>query len=105
MCIRDSYNDYRSGWWMGPGYFKLVPTEGDPSWAERGAWVVDYLQVPDGAVPEGWPPVVPNERGPQRLVYAGTRDFMRRVSEHVSVGRPFKGDDPLPFCFVVCRED
>ena len=66
-------------------------------------WVVDYFKVPDGPVPASWPWVVPNWVGPQVLVYNGTRDFMRKVSEHVSVGKPWSRLGELPFCFVLVR--
>ncbi len=99
------YNDAPSGRLVGPGYFVVVSTEGHPAWQERGAWVVDYFQHPDGAVPDGWPRVRSNKKGLQRLVYHGTRDFMRRVSEHVSIGAAFKGDMALGHYFTLCRED
>lgn len=88
---------------IGPGYFQLVPTAGNPEWEARGAWVVDYFRIPDGPVADGWPWVVPNWVGPQILVYSGTRDFMRKVSEHVSVGKPWARTGALPFCFSLTR--
>lgn len=97
------YNEGGARWLIGPGYFQLVPTAGNPLFESRGAWVVDYHQVPDSPVPEGWPWVVPNWVGPQVLVYNGTRDFMRKVSEHVSVGKPWSRLGELPFCFVLTR--
>lgn len=36
-------------------------------------------------------------------VYDGTRDFMRRVSRHRSVGKPWGRLGSLPFCFVLVR--
>ncbi|MCA9535522.1 MAG: hypothetical protein KC593_17635 [Myxococcales bacterium] len=99
------YNDAPSEQLVGPGYFVLVSTEGNTKWAPRGAWVVDYFQHPDGAVPPQWPRVRPNSEGLQRLVYMGTRDFMRRVSQHVSIGAAYKGEKPLDHYFTLCRED
>lgn len=99
------YNDAPTQRLVGPGYFVLVPTAGNPEWERRGAWVVDYFQVPDGPVPLGWPNVVPNTKGLQRFVYHGTRDFMRRVSSHVSIGAAYKGEKPLDHYFTLCRED
>ncbi len=90
---------------IGPGYFQLVPTLGNTAWEARGAWVVDYYQVPDAPVPEGWPKVVPNWWGLQLFVYNGTRDFMRRVSSHVCIGKPWAREMELPFCFVLVRRD
>ncbi len=90
---------------LGPGYFVVHPTAGNADWASRGAVVVDYYEVPDAPVAPGWPAVVDNSVGGQRLVYNGTRDFMRRVSAHVSIGRAYKGELRLPSYFVLCRED
>jgi hypothetical protein len=89
---------------IGPGYFVAVTTESNPDWAERGGVVVDYFQVPDGPVATGWPPVVPNTQGLQRFVYHRTRDFMRGVSAHVSIGAAYKVEKSLDHYFVLVRE-
>jgi len=89
---------------IGPGFFVAVPTAGREAWQARGAVVIDYFQVPDGPVAAGWPPVVPNTKGLQRFVYNGTRDFMRRVSRHVSIGAAFKGEKALDHYFVLCKQ-
>jgi hypothetical protein len=47
---------------------------------------------------------VPNSRGLQRFVYHRTRDFMRRVSRHVTIGAAYKGESPLDHYFVLVRE-
>ena len=91
-----------------PGYFVGYETDGRPEWERRGGVVIDYHQVPDGPVPEGWPKVRTNAEGLQRLVYHLTRDFMRKVSEHVSVGRAAREDDKsgdvlLDYWFTLCR--
>ena len=69
----------------------------------HGGVVVDYFEVPAEAVVDGWPRVVPNGRGLQRFVYHQTRDFLRAVSEHVSIGAAFKRNRPLDHYFVLCR--
>ena len=97
------YNEGISRRAIGPGYFVAVPTAGRPAWTSRGAVVIDYYRVPDGPVPAGWPRVVENRHGLQRFVYHHTRDFMRRVSRHVSVGAAYKGERPLDHYFVLCR--
>jgi hypothetical protein len=88
---------------VGPGFFVCRATESEH--VDRGAWVVDYLRVPTERVAAGWPPVVSTSFGfrPQRLVYGGTRDYLRRVSEHVSIGIPYKGAIRLPFAFTLVR--
>lgn len=99
------YNEGATRPIIGPGFFVAVPTAGNPAWEARGAWVVDYFQVPDGAIPDGWPTVKPNSAGLQVLVYHRTRDFMRKVSEHVSIGMAFKVEKSLNNWFVLNRED
>jgi hypothetical protein len=90
---------------IGPGYFVAVPTNDEATWQSRGGVVVDYFQIPPGAVADGWPRVVANDRGLQRYVYHQTRDFMRRVSDHVSVGAVFKRERAMDHYFVLCRRD
>jgi hypothetical protein len=97
------YNEAPSRGLIGPGYFVAILTAGRPEWEERGAVVVDYFQVPDAAVCPQWPPVVPNTAGLQRFVYHGTRDFMRRVSDSVSIGAAYKGERSLDHYFTLCR--
>jgi hypothetical protein len=97
------YNEGPSRPFIGPGYFVAGPTRGRPHWEARGAVVVDYFQIPDGRVPDGWPEVVANDWRLQRFVYHETRDFMRRVSAHVSIGAAFKRERPLDHYFVLCR--
>ena len=93
---------------IGPGYFVAMPTglvsDGAPSWAARGGIVVDYLQVPDAAVPAGWPVVVDNGVGLQRFVYRGMRDYLRKVSTHASIGAAFQGERAFNSWFVLCRD-
>jgi hypothetical protein len=98
------YNEGPTRALIGPGFFVAVPTAERPQWSARGAIVVDYFQVPDGAVADGWPKVVANDWRLQRFVYDQTRDFMRRVSRHVSVGAAFKREKPLDHYFALCRQ-
>ncbi len=99
------YNDSPTGWLLGPGYFVNHATAGNADWEARGAWVVDYFQIPDGPVVSGWPPVKPNSSGLQVLVYHKTRDFMRRVSSHVSIGAAYKVEKAMGAYFTLLRED
>jgi hypothetical protein len=98
------YNETRLRLVVGPGYFIAKPSAPTPGWAERGGVVIDYFEVPDDAVPDGWPKVVSNQSGPQRFVYGGTRDFMRRISNDVSIGAVLRGQRPLDHYFTLCRE-
>jgi hypothetical protein len=99
------YNEAPSRKLVGPGYFVAIPTDSKAEWRQRGAIVVDYFQVPDGRVADGWPEVIPNTKGLQRFVYNRTRDFMRRVSKHVTIGAAFKVEKPLDHYFVLVRQD
>lgn len=99
------YNEAPTRGLIGPGYFVAIETAGTPAWQDRGAIVVDYFQVPQGAVVDGWPTVVPNTRGIQFFIYNKTRDFMRRVSEQVSIGAAYKKEKALGHFFILVRED
>ncbi len=90
---------------IGPGFFVALATAGRSEWEARGGIVVDYFQVPDGPVPDGWPKVVPNSKGLQTFVYNGTRDFLRKVSAHVSIGAAYKGEKALDHYFMLCRQE
>ncbi len=97
------YNEGPTRRLVGPGFFTAVATAGRPQWETRGAVVIDYHQVPDQPVADGWPTVVPNDWRLQRFVYHQTRDFMRRVSRDVSIGAAFKRERPLDHYFILCR--
>jgi hypothetical protein len=88
---------------IGPGYFVARMTD-DGGSDERGAVVVDYFRVPDGPTVPGWPDVRPNSRGLQMFVYNKTRDYMRRVSEHVSIGEAWRTESRVMGYFVLCRD-
>lgn len=97
------YNEGPTRRVVGPGYFVAYATAGRPAWQARGAVVIDYFQIPDGPVAPDWPVIVDNAWRLQRLVYHHTRDFMRRVSTHVSIGAAYKEERPLDHYFVLCR--
>lgn len=99
------YNHSPSRRLIGPGYFVAYSTEQRADWKGRGGVVIDYFRTPITQVPGGWPEVIPNRKGLQRFVFLGTRDFMRRVSTHVSIGAAYKADKPLDHYFVLCRPD
>ncbi len=98
-----------NAWFIKPGYFVAYETDDREDWRERGGVVVDYHQVPDAGVPSSWPRVVANDVGLQKLVYHLTRDFMRRVSKNVTIGRASRedesGDRILDYWFTLCRRD
>ena len=85
---------------VGPGYF--VCRESDQP--NIGTIVIDYEMLPDTA-PEGWPKIKPNEAGVSRLVYAYMQDYLRRVSEHITIGRAYRKGKESPNYFTLCRWD
>lgn len=99
------YNEGTTRALIGPGYFVLRSTAGDPTEEALGAIVVDYTMIPDGPVTPGWPEVIPNSQKLQRFVYYNTQDFMRRVSSHVSIGAAYKKGKSMGAFFLLCRQD
>lgn len=102
--VLHGYNEAPIGRFIGPGYFVARETAGRGS-DPRGAIVVDYFLTPRGEMPAGWPRVRPNTEGLQRFVYGNTRDYMRRVSAHVSIGEAHRMEKRVMGWFVLCRED
>ena len=79
---------------VGPGYFVAV---------EQGPEViVDYTRQPPRPLIDG-PRILPNDRRLSRFVYNGTKDLLRGVSKHVSIGRASRGTRQLDNWFVLCR--
>lgn len=102
------YNEGFTRKFIGPGYFVGHLTDdprGDTNWTTHAASVVNYQLVPPSqdAVVDGWPKVVPNTRGLQYFVYRGMNDFMRKVTDDVSIGAAFKGDKDMDSYFVLVR--
>lgn len=94
------YNEGATRPLIGPGCF--VARWDD----EMGSACVDYYQVPpDGAaLPTGWPAVKPNTSGLQILVYANMVDHLRKVSDHVSIGRAWRKGKVTNNYFLLCRQ-
>ncbi len=84
---------------IGPGCFVARLFE------DRDEVGVDYYQVPpdDAALPDGWPRPVPNEKGLQVLVYSKMIDYLRKVSDHVTIGRAVKKGKETGNYFLLCR--
>ena len=92
------YNEGSTRSIIGPGYFVCrLAEEGAP-----GAIVIDYETLPSRA-PEGWPALQTNERGLSRFVYAYMQDYLRKVSEHVTIGRAYRHGKESPNYFTLCR--
>jgi hypothetical protein len=81
----------------GPGYFVCYAIG-------AGEVLIDYCEVPPGK-PDAWPPVLPNSAGFSRFIYNRTKDTMRGVSNHVSIGRAARDGKTMDNWFVLCRRD
>jgi hypothetical protein len=90
------YNHQSTSFATGPGYF-VCYAKG------AGEVLIDYLQVPEGPPPAGWPKILPNSAGLSRFIYHQTQDTIRGVSAHVSVGRASRGGKPMDNWFVLSR--
>lgn len=84
---------------VGPGYFVAHPH------TRAGEILVNYLRVPPRRPSFAWPEILPNEARLSRLVYAGTQDVLRGVSEHVTIGRASRRGRDMNAWFILCRED
>ena len=79
---------------VGPGYFVA---------SEQGQEVlIDYTRQPPRRLLDG-PRILPNDSRLSRFVYNGTKDLLRGVSKHVSIGRASRGTRQLDNWFVLCR--
>jgi hypothetical protein len=86
----------------GPGYFELKPPSGSAD--VPGEPYLDYT-VPPGYEPTGWPHYRPNEWGPSLFVFARLKDYLRRVSTGVVVGKAFRNGSPQGQYFVLARAE
>lgn len=84
-------------WATTPGYYVAYEDPDSPE------FVIDYRQMPDQKA-ETWPPIVKNSKRLGLVVYAGMVDRLRRVSEHVTIGRAYK-KKPMSAWFVLVRDD
>jgi hypothetical protein len=89
------YNEQEFRFFTGPGYFVAYEQGKDV--------IVDYTRVP-AAKPDSWPAILPTSARLSRFIYHGTNDLLRRVSQHVSVGRQRKGEQPRDAWFVLVRK-
>jgi hypothetical protein len=109
FCLADDdsgdlygYNHQSFAWATGPGYFVAHPTEDEPN--PPSSYLIDYTRLPPKK-PASWPRIRTNEERLSRFVYSRMKDYMRRVSEHVSIGRAYRSGKAMDAWFVLCRED
>jgi hypothetical protein len=91
------YNEHAIRGLIGPGYF--VARQTSPHEV-----TIDYAELPS-TKPRSWPAIKPNSARLGRYVYDGTRDVLRAVSAHVSIGRDTRDGQPLDIWFALCRAD
>lgn len=90
------YNEGATRFATGPGYYVAYEKDGELA--------IDYRKVPTEKVPT-WPEILPNSKKLGFLVYEGMVDYMRGLSQHVSIGRAEKGGKMMDAWFVLVRED
>lgn len=90
------YNEHTIRGLIGPGYFVAQQTS-------LYEVTIDYARLPPSKPPK-WPSIKPNSARLGRFVYCGTRDVVRAVSQHVSIGRDTRDSQPLDIWFALCRE-
>jgi hypothetical protein len=94
------YNEQPLRRLTGPGYFVVRA-------APEGEVVIDYCEIPPSTAsrPGGWPRILPNSARLSRFIYYRTKDYMRGVSTHVSIGRATRDGRVMNNWFVLCREE
>lgn len=95
------YNEQVMKLFTGPGYFIARDAKTEDKVPRV---VVDYFDVPNEKV-STWPKILPNNARLSRFVYYQTRDWMWKVSTHVTIGRAKKIDNWMDNWFWLCRED
>jgi hypothetical protein len=83
----------------GPGYFVAYDSA-----LPIGGVAVDYRRVPSGK-PSVWPEIHDNTYRLSRFIFNGMVDYLRRVSEHLLIGRATRDGREMPNYFLLCRED
>lgn len=89
------YNQQPLMWLTGPGFF----TVNAPAQEQL---FIDYRSIPDDSF-DKWPNMQPNEKGISKLVYAGMQDYMRKVSDRVTVGDAWKNGKKMNQYFMLVR--
>lgn len=80
-----------------PGYYVAYQDK------SSGELWVDYRKLPNEK-PDAWPPIMSNSSRLGLVIFAGMVDRLRRVSEHVTIGRAYK-KSAMNAWFVLVRDD
>lgn len=94
------YNKQSMEVFTGPGYFVVTKGEGE----HEGELVFDYDKVPRNK-PPSWPPIRKNDGLIGGIVNGGMVDYLRGISNHVSIGVAFKNGKPRHQWFTLVRRD
>lgn len=84
----------------GPGYFSVTKGEGD----HEGELVIDYTKVPKSK-PDAWPEIQKNDGFVSGIVNGGMIDYLRGISQHVSIGVAYKNGQHRNQWFAMVRKD
>lgn len=85
-----------------PGYFTVREGDGD----HANELIIDYGHVPKASKPASWPAIERNDQGILNgLVWGGMVDYLRRISQHVSIGMATKNGKPINQYFALVRQD
>ncbi|MCL2725064.1 MAG: hypothetical protein FWD69_11570 [Polyangiaceae bacterium] len=79
------YNHQAMSAATGPGYFVVRKGDGE----HEGELAIDYAKLPKHK-PASWPAIKSNT-GLRSFLYGGTVDYLRGISQHVSIGRAYRG--------------
>ena len=93
------YNHQTFSFVTGPGHFRVRPSEDVP-----GEVWFDYVWEATSA-PDAFPPPKSNTSGLSTLVYGHMIDIVRKVSDHVVIGRAIKKGKETPNYFGLVRVD
>jgi hypothetical protein len=94
------YNHQSMQGFTGPGYFGVTKGEGE----HEGELVIDYSKIPKHK-PESWPEIRSNEGGLAGIVNGGMIDYLRGLSNHVSIGVAYKDGKHRNQWFALVRQD
>lgn len=94
------YNHQSMQAFTGPGYFGVTKGDGD----HEGELVIDYSKLPKQK-PASWPEIRANDSGIAAIVNGGMVDYLRGISNHVSIGVAYKDGKHRNQWFALVRQD
>lgn len=93
------HNHQPWAWLIGAGTFIV-----EPSPEVEGELHFDYIRLPDSGFPE-FPPPKDNTAGLSRFAYGNMIDIVRRVSQHVTIGKAYRHGKYAGYHFALCRRE